>query len=104
MEYGILFLLAIVVLCYLETLFSKLENRFIGLILPAALFLGSFYWLRYMDGFSLRSVVSAVFTILISNIPTYILLLIYRSKRKKLDKENAEREREKAELDKLIGK
>lgn len=81
MEYGILFLLVIVIICYLETLFSNMENKYIGLILPLLSFAGSvvltFMW---MDSFAIGKM---LFTLLIVNIPTYILILIYRHKRKK---------------------
>ena len=93
MEYGILFFLAIVVLCYLQTLLSMRDNKYLGLILPALLFVSSFFWLINMDGFSLHSIISALFTIIVANIPTYILLAIYYFKRKRYEKEKAEQEK-----------
>lgn len=82
-EYGILFLLILVIVLYLETLFSALENKYIGLILPIVTFLASFLWLFKMPDISPKSLVSALLTLVVANIPTLILLLIYRHKRKK---------------------
>lgn len=82
-EYGILFLLVLVIILYLETLFSSLENKYIGLILPGVSFLASLVWLFKIPDLSVKSLVSAVFTLILANIPTVILLLIYRRKRRK---------------------
>ncbi len=82
-EFGILFLLIVVIILYLETFLASLENKHIGLILPLLSFIASFAWLFKMKDLSAKSIISAVFTLILANIPTLILLLIYRHKRKK---------------------
>lgn len=82
-EFGIFFLLIVVIVLCFETFLSALENKYIGLILPLLSFLASFAWLFRMPDLSVKSMISAVFTLIIANIPTLILLLIYRHKRKK---------------------
>lgn len=85
-DFGVLFLLVVVILLYLETLFSTFENKYIGLIFPAVSFLASFLWLFNMKDLSAKSLVSALLTLVIANIPTLLFLLIYRHKRKQMKK------------------
>lgn len=81
MEYGILFLLILVALFYFQTLLSSHENKYLGMILPLLFFVLTIVMLFFIaDEFN---IVKAVFTLLFTNIPTYILLLIYKLKRKK---------------------
>lgn len=82
MEYGILCLLIFVVILYLETLFSAMENKYIGLILPAAYFAASFVWVVYTAISQQQDIVRAFFTLVILNIPSLIMIAIYRHKRK----------------------
>ncbi len=84
MEYGIIFLIVLVALFYFQTLLSERENKYSGYILPILTFVASVVLLiLWMDSFS---IVKMLGTLLFVNIPTYILLLIYRAKRKKLKK------------------
>ncbi len=81
MEYGILFLLILVALFYFQTLLSSHENKYPGMILPLLFFALTVVMLFFIaDEFN---IVKAVFTLLFTNIPTYILILIYKLKRKK---------------------
>lgn len=84
MEYGFLFLLVFVALCYFQTLLSNMKNKTPGIILPVLTFIASvvllFVW---MDTFSIPKM---IFTLVFLNIPTYILIFIYRVKQKKLKK------------------
>lgn len=84
MEYGILFLLIIVILCYIQTLLSQSENKYLGLIIPVLSFVASIVYLFVLaDEFNITK---ALFTIIFINIPTYIFLLIYHFKQKKVKK------------------
>lgn len=88
MRYEMLFLLAIVFLCYLETLFSNKENKYIGLVLPVL----SLIAMSVMTiVFTLRAesftVYGFVLTFILMNIPTAILYAIYHFCRKKYEKE-----------------
>ncbi|MBQ6795059.1 MAG: hypothetical protein IJO83_02815 [Clostridia bacterium] len=84
MEYGIIFLIVLLAMFYFQTIFSEMENKYLGYILPILAFITSvvlmFVW---MDEFS---IVKMLGTLLFVNIPTYILMLIYKLKRKKLKK------------------
>ena len=81
MEYGILCLLILVALCYFETLLASSEKKYPGLILPLLFFIFTVVMLFIVaDEFN---IIKAVFTLLFTNIPTYILLLIYKLKHKK---------------------
>lgn len=84
MEYKIIFLIALVALFYFQTILSENENKYFGYILPLTTFVASivvlFIW---MDSFS---IVKMLGTLLFVNIPTYILMLIYHIKQKKLKK------------------
>ncbi|MBQ8540196.1 MAG: hypothetical protein IJ435_01850 [Clostridia bacterium] len=88
MRYEMLFLLAIVVLSYLETLFSNKENKYMGLILPAVSLLAMTV---VTIVFTLRAeaftIYGFVFTFILLNIPTAILYAIYHFCRKKYEKE-----------------
>lgn len=84
MEYGILFLLIIVILCYIQTLLSQSENKFSGLIIPFLSFIASIVYLFVLaDEFN---IIKALFTLVFTNIPTYIFILIYYFKQKKVKK------------------
>ncbi len=86
MEYGTLFLLAIIMLCYFETLLASKENKYLGLILPILTFIGMFIWTIFLtDEFN---VLKFLGTLIFINIPTYIQLLFYRSGRKQYKKNN----------------
>lgn len=88
MRYEMLFLLAIVVLCYLETLFSNKESKYVGLILPAVSFIAMTV---ITIVFTLRAeaftVYGFVLTFILLNIPTAILYAIYHFCRRKYEKE-----------------
>lgn len=81
MEYGILFLIVLLAMFYFQTIFSEMENKYLGYILPILTFIASvvllFVW---MDSFSIAKIIG---TLIFVNIPTYILILIYKLKRKK---------------------
>lgn len=81
MEYGIIFLIVLLAMFYFQTVFSEMENKYLGYILPILSFITSvvlmFVW---MDSFS---IVKMLGTLLFVNIPTYILIFIYKLKRKK---------------------
>lgn len=81
MEYGILFLIVLLAMFYFQTIFSEMENKYSGYILPILTFIASvvllFVW---MDSFSIAKIIG---TLIFVNIPTYILILIYKLKRKK---------------------
>lgn len=88
MRYEMLFLLAIVVLCYLETLFSNKESKYVGLLLPAASLIAM---TAATVIFTIRAeaftVYGFVLTFILLNIPTAILYAIYHFCRKKYEKE-----------------
>ena len=85
MEYGILFLLIIVMLCYFQTLLSMRENKYLGYIIPILTFIASIVLLViWMDSFSIPKI---IVTLLFVNIPTYILIFIYKAKQKALKKQ-----------------
>lgn len=80
----------------LQVFLSKSENKWLGLILPAFTFLVSLiYVLNIMDtGDAIGTLFLILITLLLANIPTFILLGIYfayKSKQKKsqqIDKMN----------------
>lgn len=84
MEYGILFLIVLLAMFYFQTVLSEQENKYLGYIIPILSFITSvvlmFVW---MDSFS---IVKMLGTLIFVNIPTCILILIYRMKRKKIKK------------------
>ncbi len=81
MNYSIIFLIVIVALCYFQTILSLKENKYLGYILPILTFVTSLILtVVWMDSFAIGKL---MFTILFMNIPTYILILIYKLKRKK---------------------
>ena len=87
MKYELIFLIAVIFLCYLQTLLSEKESPIPGLILPTLLFVLSVVVTavlssRAQDGTAAR----AVFTMVFLNIPTLVLLLIYRLKQKNIKK------------------
>lgn len=80
----------------LQIFLSKRESKWPGLVLPAISFLWSLLYLfNLMDtGSVVQNILMALFTMLITNIPTLILLAIYwavrekRRKRSEIDKMN----------------
>lgn len=89
MKYHMFFLLIVVVLFYFETLLSRNENKIVGLIIPVLTFIGmSITTFVFAFGAEKFSVVSLVITLLLMNIPTIVMFLIYRSGRKKYEKES----------------
>lgn len=86
MEYGILFLLILIIMFYLETLLSQTESKYPGIIIPVMSFIATvvltFFW---ADEFSIIKFIS---TLVFTNIPTYILIGIYMFKRKKISQKN----------------
>ena len=88
MRYEMLFLLLLVALCYLETLFSNKEGKYVGLILPAlsltAMTVTTIIFTLRAERFT---VFGFVLTFILMNIPTAILYAIYHFCRKKYEKE-----------------
>ena len=80
----------------LQIFLSKRESKWPGLVLPAISFLWSLLYLfNMMDtGSMVQNILTALLTVLLSNIPTLVLLAIYwavrekRRKRSELDKMN----------------
>ena len=80
----------------LQIFLSKRESKWPGLVLPAISFLWSLLYLfNVMDtGSVVQNILTALLTVLLSNIPTLVLLAIYwavrekRRKRSELDKMN----------------
>lgn len=80
----------------LQIFLSKRESKWPGLVLPAISFLWSLLYLfNMMDtGSVVQNILTALLTVLLSNIPTLVLLAIYwavrekRRKRSELDKMN----------------
>ena len=80
----------------LQIFLSKRESKWPGLVLPAISFLWSLLYLfNLMDtGSVVQNILTALLTVLLSNIPTLVLLAIYwavrekRRKRSELDKMN----------------
>lgn len=80
----------------LQIFLSKRESKWPGLALPAISFLWSLLYLfNMMDtGSVVQNILTALLTVLLSNIPTLVLLAIYwavrekRRKRSELDKMN----------------
>lgn len=82
MKHGIFFILIFVIILYIQTILSSQKNKYLGLALPALAFISSFAWVVFMIASGNGNVGKAFFTLVIMNIPTYIMLLIYRHKRK----------------------
>ena len=80
----------------LQIFLSKRESKWPGLVLPVISFLWSLLYLfNLMDtGSVVRNIVMAILTILLTNIPTLVLLAIYwavrekRRKRSEIEKMN----------------
>ncbi|MBQ3110199.1 MAG: hypothetical protein IJC69_03575 [Clostridia bacterium] len=88
MRYEMLFLLAIVFLCYLETVFSNKENKYVGLILPVLSFIAmSITTIVFTIRADRFTIYGLVLTFILMNIPTAILYAIYHFCRKKYEKE-----------------
>lgn len=81
---SLIILICFVVLCYLQTLLSQCENKYIGLIIPTATFIASVILSVSFSGGSFN-IVKFILTLLLINIPTLIFMLIYRRMRKKLN-------------------
>lgn len=80
MKRSLLFLVALVILFYLETVLSSKEDKRIGYILPLFTFTASLVLSAlWADSFSILSFLS---TVILLNIPTYILLLIHKRSRR----------------------
>lgn len=93
---SLLVLLAVVVGGILLQIFlSKRESKWPGLVLPAISFLWSLLYLfNLMDtGSVVQNILTALLTVLLSNIPTLVLLAIYWAVR--------EKRRKRSELDKM---
>ncbi len=82
-RYSLIILIGFVVLCYLQTLFSQLENKYIGLIIPVITFIASVVLAIHFSGGSF-DIIKLLVTVIFINIPTLIFWLIYKSMRKKL--------------------
>lgn len=84
MEQSIIFLLVIVALCYFQTLLSDKDNKYLGWVLPILTFITTivlgFMW---ADGFN---IIKFIFTLVFTNIPTYILIILYKVGRKRYSK------------------
>lgn len=80
MKHSLIFLVALVIIFYLETVLSSREDKRIGYILPLLTFAASLVLSAvWADSFSLISFLS---TVILLNIPTYILLLIHKRSRR----------------------
>ena len=79
----------------LQIFLSKRESKWPGLVLPAISFLWSLLYLfNLMDtGSVVQNILTALLTVLLSNIPTLVLLAIYWAAR--------EKRRKRSELDKM---
>ena len=79
----------------LQIFLSRRESRWPGLVLPVLSFLYSLLFLCGMVAYdsTLATILHAFFVMVITNIPTIILLAIYRAAREKLHR--------KSELDKM---
>lgn len=79
----------------LQIFLSKKENRWLGLILPALSFLWSLLYLANLrtEDSILQTILVALFTIVLTNIPTIVLLAIYAACR--------ERRRRRDDVDKM---
>lgn len=93
---GILFLLVVVVggIC-LQIFLSRRRSRWPGLVLPVISFLVSLLYLFNLadTGSVVQNILMALVTLLVSNLPTLVLLAIYWAGR--------ERVRSQSELDKM---
>ncbi|QNL44704.1 hypothetical protein H8790_01215 [Oscillibacter hominis] len=89
--FGILFFLVFTAgVILLQVFLSRRESRWLGLILPGVSFLWSLIYLlnlRAMES-PLQTALMALLTMLLSNIPTIVLLAVYfacRERRRKKD-------------------
>jgi len=83
MEYGILALLVFVAVLYIQTMLSGAENKYLGLIIPSVWFLAGLVWVAYMAISTGGGIAQILVTLILINIPTAIMMGIYRHKRKK---------------------
>lgn len=84
----IIFFLVVGLVIYLQIFLSKMKNRWPGLILPILSFIYSLFMLLNITTFEtvgkVQSLMSAISTFLVSNIPTIVLLAIYFGIREKV--------------------
>lgn len=86
MERSLIFLIIIVALCYFETILSSKENKYLGWILPLLTFIATVVFsIMWADSFS---VVKLITTLIFTNIPTYILIILYKIGRKRFTNPN----------------
>lgn len=92
---GIFLLVMLVGGVFLQMFLSRRQSRWPGLVLPLLTFLISLLYLFSLadSGSALRNILTALATLLLSNLPTLILLAIYWAAREKL--------RKRSELDKM---
>ena len=92
----VILLVLIVGSIFLQIFLSKRESRWPGLVLPGISFLWSLvYLVNLVDtGSVLQNILTALLTMLVTNIPTLVLLAIYvacrekRRRRREIDKMN----------------
>ncbi|MGM9552652.1 MAG: hypothetical protein ACI3XA_10400 [Clostridia bacterium] len=76
MERSLIFFIIIVALCYFETLLSNRDNKYLGWILPILTFVFTVVMgIMWADSFSIAKFIT---TLIFTNIPTYILIILYR--------------------------
>lgn len=90
--FGIVFFLVFTAgVILLQVFLSGRESRWLGLILPGVSFLWSLVYLlnlRAMESL-LQTVLTVLLTVLLSNIPTIVLLAVYFACRKRRRKKDA---------------
>lgn len=85
-----IFVLALTIgVIYLQIILSKKKNRGLGLILPGImLFFSLISVLGYIGIFGMSNVLQLLYILLVSNIPTIVLLVIYFNCREKMNTRN----------------
>lgn len=80
-KYNLIILILFVAACYLQTLLSQTENKYIGLVIPVISFVSA---LVFSVKFSLENFnfVKFIFTFVVLNIPTIVFILLYKHSHK----------------------
>lgn len=83
MQQSLIVLIVFVIICFIETLLSQNENKYIGLVIPTLSFVISIV-LSVAYSIGSFNILKTLFTFVLLNIPTLIFMLLYRHAKKHL--------------------